>query len=833
MSTVASAPPISSEENTARRTPAALAILPILFLGSGCAALIYEVVWYQMLQLSLGSTTISMAFLLASFMGGLAIGSIVVGSRRFADATRGLHPLRIYAYIEVGIAIFGLLALLGMPLLDSLYIAATGYGLPGLLLRALLAGICLLPPTILMGASLPAAARWIRSGAAGEAIGPFWWGMLYGANTIGAVFGCLAAGFYLLRMYNVSIATYAAILINILVAAISLLLAGRTPMAVETESAPAQDQTTDLHALRPDAKLSATTIYWTIALSGTTALGAEVVWTRLLGMLLGSTTYVFSIILAVFLIGLGIGSTAGSWLARTVRPRMALGWSQVLLTGAIFWSAYMIANSLPYWPVNPFLASAPWFTFQIDMARVLWAILPPTFLWGASFPLALAALAEIRNEADSGRTVGAIYAANTLGAIAGALGVSLILVPGLGTQDAQRIMLGMAALSAAICLLPYLTRQHSKAVGVLLVAVAATSTFFIRNLDAVTGEFISYGRLLPSSLGQSEILHSAEGINSSVAISRWPDGTVYINVNGHVEATTEPYDMALQRMVGLLPGILHPDPKSVLGIGFGAGVSAGSFTRFPTIEKITICEIEPEIPPASTRFFAEQNYEVANDPRTTIVFDDARHFMMTTRQKFDIIASDPLDVFAKGTAALYSKEYFEAVKAHLNPGGYFTLYVPLYESDVDTVRSELATFFDVFPNATVWANTRNGEGYDMVFMGQAEPLKINIDEVEARLERPDYAPVRKALQEIGFYSATDLFSTYTGRKADLGPWFADAEITRDENLRLMYMAGWGINSFQADPIYRQMLSRREPPEDLFTGSPETVRGMMRRLSLPY
>ncbi len=831
MSTIASATPIP--EQIERRTPAGLALLPVLFLGSGCAALIYEVVWYQMLQLSLGSTTISMAFLLASFMGGLAIGSMVVGSRPFAAATRGLHPLRLYAYIEVGIAIFGLLALLGMPLLDRLYIAAAGYGMPSLILRALLAGICLLPPTILMGASLPAAARWIRSGAAGEAIGPFWWGLLYGANTLGAVVGCLAAGFYLLRLYNVSIATYAAILINILVAAVSLLLAGRTPMMVDIDTDAHQNQSADIHALRPDAKLGPTTIYWTIALSGASALGAEVVWTRLLGMLLGSTTYVFSIILAVFLIGLGIGSTAGSWLARTVRPRMALGWSQVLLTGAIFWSAYMIANSLPYWPVNPFLATSPVFTFQIDMARVLWAILPPTLLWGASFPLALAALAEIRNDSDAGRTVGAIYAANTLGSIAGALGVSLILVPWLGTQDAQRVMLAMAALSAAICLLPYLTRQQSKSIGVLLVVLAAAATFFIRNLDAVTGEFISYGRQLPTSLGKSDILYTAEGINSSVAISRWPDGTVYINVNGHVEATTEPYDMALQRMVGHLPGILHPDPKSVLGIGFGAGVSAGTFTRYPGIEKITICEIEPEIPPASTRYFAEQNYEVAKDPRTTIVFDDARHFMMTTTQKFDIIASDPLDVFAKGTAALYSKEYFEAVKAHLNPGGFFTLYVPLYESDVETVRSELATFFDVFPNATVWANTRNGEGYDMVFMGQADPLTINVDEVQARLDRPDYAPVLDSLEEIGFYSATDLFSTYTGRKQDLGPWFADAEITRDDNLRLMYMAGWGINTYQADPIYRQMLSYRQPPEGLFTGSPDIVRGLMRRLALPY
>ncbi len=228
--------------------------------------------------------------------------------------------------------------------------------------------------------------------------------------------------------------------------------------------------------------------------------------------------------------------------------------------------------------------------------------------------------------------------------------------------------------------------------------------------------------------------------------------------------------MKLQRMVGHLPALIHPHPRSVLGIGFGAGVSAGTFTTYPGIEKITICEIEPLIPPTSTRFFADQDYDVMHNPRTRIIYDDARHYVLTTSEKFDIIASDPLDVFVKGTAALYSKEYFEMVKRHLNPGGMFTLYVPLYESDVKTVKSELATFFDVFPYGTIWANTVDGRGYDMVFMGQSEPLKINLDEMQQRLERPDYAPVAESLREIGIGSATDLLSTYAGQSSDLKPW---------------------------------------------------------------
>ena len=288
--------------------------------------------------------------------------------------------------------------------------------------------------------------------------------------------------------------------------------------------------------------------------------------------------------------------------------------------------------------------------------------------------------------------------------------------------------------------------------------------------------------------------------------------------------------MKLQRMVGHLPALIHPNPRSVLGIGFGAGVSAGTFTTYPGIEKITICEIEPLIPPTSTRFFAQQDYNVMHNPRTRIVYDDARHYVLTTPEKFDIIASDPLDVFVKGTAALYSKEYFEMVKRHLNPGGMFTLYVPLYESDVKTVKSELATFFDVFPFGTIWANTVYGRGYDMVFMGQSEPLKINLDEMQRRLERPDYKAVAESLREIDIGSAADLLSTYAGQSSDLRPWLKGAEINRDGDLRLQYLAGWGINSQLEDYIYRQMLSYRRSPRDLFEGSTERIESLLLTLS---
>ncbi len=796
-----------------------LPLLLLLFAGSGCSALIYETVWYQLLQLAIGSTAVSLGFLLATFMGGLCIGSVWLPRLRLQDQ----HPLRVYAYLELGIAAFAILVHFLLPLINLIYVAGAEHGMPGMLLRGFISAVCLLPPTILMGASLPAIVRWLKSTPNGVS----WYGLLYGCNTAGAVFGCLLAGFYLLRIYNMAIATYVAAAINVAIALGSFALAARTP---HQASAPVPAGAPRAATPRADG-IPRWAIYATIGLSGATALGAEVVWTRLLGMLLGLTVYIFSIILAVFLIGLALGSGLGSIMLRAVRPRLALAWSQVLLTLGIAWTAWIISTSLPYWPINPLLTMSPWHTFQLDTVRCLWAILPPTLLWGASFPLAVAALAEDgddRNE-DPGQIVGSVYAANTLGAIFGALIVSLVLIPWIGTQDTQRVLLWVSLAAGVLILIPYVRVRRSPAVAAALAASVVLAAWLSSNLAPVPGELIAYGRRMAMNIGKSEVLYTVEGRNSSVAITRWNDGAIEIDVNGHVEATTEPYDMKLQRMVGHLPGMLHPNPKSVLGIGFGAGVSAGTFTRYPGIEHITVCEIEPVIPPTSTKYFGQQNYEVYLNPKTHVIFDDARHYLMTTKDMYDIIASDPLDVFAKGTASIYSKEYFEAVKRRLNPGGLFTLYVPLYESDVRTVKSELATFFEAFPHSTIWANTVGGHGYDMVFMGHLEAPTINLDEMQARLDRPDYAPVAASLHEIGVNTMVDLLSNYAGQNADLGKWSEGAEINRDIDLRLQYLGGWGINSTLEDTIYRQLLTFRKMPPTIFTGSPERVSALLQAI----
>jgi spermidine synthase len=353
---------------TARRV---LPALLLLFVGSGCAALIYEIVWFQLLQLVIGSSAVSLGVLLGTFMGGMCLGSLflprIISPRE--------HPLRVYAFLELGIGLFGLLLLFGMPLLGGLYFHWGGGGVTGILLRGVAASICLLPPTLAMGATLPAMSRWVESTPEGVS----WLGFFYGGNIAGGVVGCLLAGFYLLRVHDTAFATFVAVALNVLVAGLALLIAKTTPHESVVLPAPLERAP------------GAWAVYVAIGISGFTALSSEVIWTRLLSLLFGATVYTFSLILAVFLLGLGIGSSIGSTIAaRITRPRLALGWCQLLLCAAIAWTAYMLTQSLPYWPINPSISTDPWFNFQLDFVRCLWAVLPPAILWGASFPLALA-----------------------------------------------------------------------------------------------------------------------------------------------------------------------------------------------------------------------------------------------------------------------------------------------------------------------------------------------------------------------------------------------------------------------------------------------------------
>jgi spermidine synthase len=271
-------------------------------------------------------------------------------------------------------------------------------------------------------------------------------------------------------------------------------------------------------------------------------------------------------------------------------------------------------------------------------------------------------------------------------------------------------------------------------------------------------------------------------------------------------------------MLGHLPALTHPSPASILVVGFGAGVTAGSFVPYPQVKRIVVAEIEPLIPQVVATHFRRENHDVVRDPRVQIVYDDARHFVQTTEETFDIITSDPIHPWVKGSATLFTREYFEALRRRLNAGGLVTQWIPLYESGVDVVRSELATFFEVFPDATVWANRQRGGGYDLVLLGRRDSGAIDATAARLRLADPTHATVAEALRGVGFTDSAALFATYAGRAADLRPWLRGATINRDRNLRLQYMAGLQAHVYSGDGIYAAMRKYRRFPEDVFTGS---------------
>jgi spermidine synthase len=698
-----------------------------------------------------------------------------------------------------------------MPLFSSAYTAVGTTGIAGLVLRGIAAAICLLPPTLLMGATLPAISRWVKSTPEGMS----WLGFFYGGNIAGGVLGCLIAGFYLLRVHDMAIATFAAVALNVLVAGVALVLARRT----EYDGSPDEGG-------RIIRAPGAWAIYTAIGLSGLTALGSEVLWTRTLSLLFGATTYTFSLILAVFLFGLGIGSSVGAGIAaRTLRPRLALGWCQLLLCAAMAWTSYMLTDSLPYWPINPSINDSSakiWYTFQLDIVRAMWAMLPAALLWGASFPLALASVAEGRK--DPARLVGGVYAANTLGAIAGAVGGSLLLTIWLGSQKSQQAMIIISAISALLVLDAALVEAASKKrrmqlAGTLLLAGAmAGAVLLARTVNGVPGDLVAYGRYTATRAGEGEIIYMGEGWNASVAVTRLSDGVLNYHNAGKVQASSEPQDMRLQRMLGHLTTLIPKNPANALVIGCGAGVTAGAVSIDPAVKSLTIAEIEPLVPSVASKYFSEHNFSVVTSPKTRIHIDDARHYLMTTDEKFDAITSDPLDPWVKGAAMLYSREFFETVKQRLNPGGVVTLFVQLYESNTEAVKSEVATFLEAFPNGMIFGNTNQGAGYDMVLLGQVEPTVINLDEIQAKLARPEYQPIAQSLAEIGMYNVVDLFANFAGNRQQLQPWLADATINRDRNLKLQYLAGLGVHLYQSEVIYAGMLGYASYPEETFTGS---------------
>jgi spermidine synthase len=782
-------------------------VLAFLFLASGCAALIYEVIWFHLLRLVIGSSALSLGILLATFMGGMFLGSALLP--RVVPA--GRHPLRVYGALEIGIGLFGVLLPVALPAVRAVYVEFSGYGAWGIALRALVAGILILPPTALMGATLPAIARrFPRSSGGASALG-----LLYGANIAGAVLGCGLTGFYLLPRWDVEMATGVAAALNFAAGGIALWLArGARPRAEE----PAHAREAIRGSLRPEV------VYLVTAVSGMTALGAQVVWTRLLALLFGGTTYTFAIILAVFLAGLAIGSAlAASALRRGRDTGELLAFCQLLLVPALLYAAIVIARVLPYSSSLRFTPIG--IVHALHVLRSLEVALPATILWGMSFPLALAAAAQD----DTGRSTGNVYAANTFGAVLGALGVSLVAIPLWGTQVSERILIAGAGASALVAFLA--VRRGATASGAagnrsrpplragVFASVAVAAPLAAWGLaPGLPAQFQAIGRYIWRYNPGAQVPYVEEGASSTVAVRITPNRTRHFHVAGKVEASTDPLDMRLQRLLGHLSALVHPSPRSVLVVGLGTGVTAGSFVVHPEVSRIVICEIEPRVVGAASRYFGTENHNVLADPRVEVIDDDARHFLATTKERFDVITSDPIHPWVRGNSILFSREYYAIVKRRLNPGGVATQWVPLYETSEAAVKIQMRTFFGAFPDGTVWNSREGGGGYDVVLLGQTGPTRIDVAAIQNRI---DGSPrLLDSLSEVGLGSAIDLLASYATRAEDLTGWLEEASVNRDLSLRLEYISGLALNLQHANRIYASMVASRRYPQGLFLAGPE-------------
>ena len=656
-----------------------------------------------------------------------------------------------------------------MPYVEEVYARYAGHGLAGILLRGAVAGVCLLPPTLLMGATLPAIARWVETGPEGVS----WLGFFYGGNIAGAVFGCLLAGFYLLRVYDMATATYVAVALNVTVAAIALALA----------AAPARYE---VPADRRDA-------------------GERGARGRRLGRVSGDRP----------LRDVGAGRRGGLdpsalAVARRHRVHLLLDPGRVPdrpgdrqqprgIPGAAGRVGAGGAGRLPVAPDrghrldrgHDLASRSPTGRSSPRCRRAPGT--PSSSTWcAASGPSCRRRACGERASRwrwrrspsrgqDPGRLVGGVYAANTIGAIAGALVFSLLLVPAIGTAGAERVLIGLAAAAALVALLPLL-RPAPRTVrlggAAALAAALGVAGWLAWSVTPVPWVVVAFGRQTASWLARSApgivkdvpdgpgdpdvfCTYVGEGTNVSVAVTMTREGVRSFHGAGKIQASTQPADMRLQRMLGHIPALVHKKPESVLVVACGAGITAGTFVLHPDVKRIVICDIEPLVPTVVTPMFGKENYHVVdgiarenphtvNGKQVEVVYDDGRHFLRTTQEKFDIITSDPIDPWVKGCAALNTVEYYQMCRDHLNPGGSVCLWIPLYESNLETTKSVIATFFQVFPHGILWSNERDGEGYDAILFGQVEPTVIDVDELQRRLDRPDHQLVKQSLREVGF-----------------------------------------------------------------------------------
>ena len=788
----------------------------LIYCVSGAAALVYEVVWSRLLVLHMGNTVAAIGTVLAAFMGGLAAGTALAG--RFAFRLPRRQALRLYALLEFAIAACALLvpvALTGLqPMLAAAYADGEGGTWFGLI-RLLSSAMVLLAPTAAMGATFPLAVRWFagRAEDAGTETGA-----LYALNTLGAALGAGLTGFVLLPWLGLRGATLVGVAVNVAAGAGALGLTRHTPEPRRTlpatastvpptsgpqggrrrqrRRAKAGDGPTRAGsgavARRRDDPAPLVGRTWLAAsalgLSGFVALTWQVAWTRILALVIGPTTYAFSTMLATFIGGLACGAAAGARLARWSRHRIVcLGLMLILAALGAFgalWLIVPLSLTMARAVAEPDVLFGSVMGVQVMLAAGL--LLPMTIALGAAFPLAVAVAA--RREETVSLDAGIVYAVNTLGAIAGALLGSFVLIPVLGLQQT---VLAAGALGIVGGGLLLLTAEVGWRAGFAVTAVALIGLGAGAALPDWNRSLISSGTYwnvpnvatqdLRAALEAGEVLYYEEGAAGTVSVRRTA-GSLALAIDGKVDASNAA-DMLTQSLLAHLPLLLHPDPQDVGIIGLGSGVTLGAALRHP-IRRADMLEISPQVVEASAWFEAE-NGAALDDPRTRLILADGRSHLLLSSQSYDVIVSEPSNPWMAGVATLFAREFFQAARDRLKPRGILCQWAHTYGIGDEDLRSITGTFLSVFPDGAMWLV---GDG-DVLLIGSVDPLEPRLREIATAWERPGVAA---ALGAVGVRDAFSVLSLFVGSGTALQHYSARAPLQTDDRNSLEFSAPRGL-----------------------------------------
>ncbi len=767
-------------EHVAERTDripqkCAITYIMMLFFLSGISGLIYEVVWTRLLTYVFGATIYAVTTVLASYMGGLALGSFIFG--KLADRWERLS-LKAYALLQLFIGISAILLIFFLELIEPFYgivydLLKDSFFMLSLV-RFMVCFLALLVPTTLMGGTLPLLARFItrHQGTVGLRVGG-----LYAINTLGAVVGCFLAGFYFIALFGVRGTIYCAAFINVAVAILGLHLwqiLKRHPRpeperkSVENDTAPHLEPVYDYKVIK--------VVMWLYFFSGMFALAFQVGWWRGLVFsfdILKNTTYAFTAMLSVFLIGLALGSALMSRFAdRQYDPLRLFGLLQILIGLAGFLSVFIIyfkSHAIePFEPLDPQGLRLQWYPAVANLfVKTAAAIGLPTLLMGMAFPVVVKVCVPSLRKV--GVSVGRLYALNTVGAIIGAFLAGFVLIPvfglgkGLILLAVGYIMLGLVAF--------LINPLFGKAVkNVFATAVALIALVMI--IRAPTGAVLQ-----PLSPADT-LLFYKEGPLSTVAVVQEALGTKTLYVDNVGVAGTDPIILTDQKSLAHVPMLLLPDARSALTVGFGSGGASWSYTRYDSLEKIHCVEISKTVIDAAP-FLLESNHGILelNDPRFTIILEDVRSYLLFTDQVYDIIATDCTDLRYKTNANLYDKEYFQLCRERLSEDGMVVVWMPLAGLEDDDFRMTLRTFYTVFPDMSIWYMNNEPTHY-ILLLGTKKPFSIDYARMKKNLASQK---VKSDLSELLLDDVDKILSCYLVGADKLNSFLGEGKINTENH----------------------------------------------------